>query len=977
MELCLECISALLSARWGGHLEPALSGQLLILFTFLAKPSSAENGIAATSEELQALALRCTTQLFTEASRTDQAKQAMTATANIPALAEAVLVMLDSLTDSKATSVRLHAVTALKALNDAIPDDDALASFFPKLVSSLTRLLTPSSSNRPSFRVVEQGLGLLTSLLLRLLSDQKTSNLPVKATLQNSVTSGVVSRSTSWLHATASQVKIALSNVFKLRHHDKVEVRAALLQLCICIIQDCRTSLSDCASMAIETIINIADHDDPQSTVENKLKALLSTDQHLSDLLRESLYGWTVSLPRLMQSKDDHTRRRIIHQISVALRLFEQNTATLDERLAFSLREGISMVFFESKGLQELPEEPPDNSIDRALFLPSTQQPAFQPLKLQFKGQDDMMSDFKLLIQELAKSDSALTVAQELVRLIDVGPLEMRLASFWVSVNIIRDIMTKTSSFDDFIDMGTPGLRETLLDDLYFHSVTILNHSALIPDTSWQFFALALETVALQATRHKSGFRAELSEILYLVLHHLGSPNPVLRGHALTCLEIISNASGYADAGELVVANVDYIVNSIGLKLAIGDVSPQAPRVLLMMMRLCGPSLLPFLDDLVGSIFDALERYHGYPKLAELLFLVLRGMVEAGVQAPQLAVSSGDEQTLNQQSKKTITVADVVEALETFKANNYGNDESENGFSKEAFPRKPWKDISTAKSGDQSDLRDEGQQSTDAQTGEPPPPAPRTFDLLLKISELTQHYLTTTSPSLRSSLLSLLRTTIPAIAKHENSFLPLINTLWPVLLPRVQDPEAYVVCNALHIIALMCKHARGFMRTRIENAWDLFKDVHGRTRHQAQDRSKGNNLKAISLSVSNVETGMANLSMAHHSTLETFQPEMYVDAPTRMIWRSLVEVLCAISEYVALSEDRFDELLDILDPVMGTDHVRQALEHGNPDAVWLRLYKRNTQSSNEKSNDASRPAKTFTPTVRMPVGRPHWQFVRI
>jgi hypothetical protein len=36
LELCLESISTLLRAGWGGSLEPALAGQLLILFTFLA-----------------------------------------------------------------------------------------------------------------------------------------------------------------------------------------------------------------------------------------------------------------------------------------------------------------------------------------------------------------------------------------------------------------------------------------------------------------------------------------------------------------------------------------------------------------------------------------------------------------------------------------------------------------------------------------------------------------------------------------------------------------------------------------------------------------------------------------------------------------------------------------------------------------------------------------------------------------------------
>ncbi|KAF1938300.1 ARM repeat-containing protein [Clathrospora elynae] len=976
LELCLECISTLLRAGWGGGLEPALSGQLLILFTFLAKPSSAENGISATSEELQSLAFKCMAELLVESSRTHQGKQAITATANIPALGEAVLVMLDSLTDSNSNSVKLQSVYALKAINDAIADEDALASFLPRIVSSLTKVLTPTGSNRPGFRVVEKGLDVLSSLLVRLLSDAKTKDLPDKALSKQSGDSTKVSRSASWLQATALQIKIALANIFKLRDHDKPEVRKALLRLCLSVIRDCRTSLSLCTSMATETIISLAGHEDSNNSIEHELKALLSVDQDLSDLLRESLHGWIIALPRLMQSKDDHSRRRIIHQISVSLRLFEQDPTVLDEILADSLRDGVSAVFSDAKGLEELNEKAADAITDRSLALSSTKSLFFSPIRLQFKFQDDMMAEFRILIQELARSNSALTVAQGLTGSIDNGTIERRLASFWLSVNLIRDVAATNPSFDDFMDLGTPNPREELLDDLYSHSLSLLNQRDPFADTLWHFIALALETVALQARRYKSEFRAELTEVLYPVLHHLGSSNAALREHALTCLNIISEALGYSSAGELVVANVDYIVNAVGLKLAYGDVSPQAPQVLLMMMRLCGPSLLPYLDDLVESIFDALERYHGYPKLAELLFSVLKGMTEEGVKAPQLALTAGNDAKKSHHRKGLVTMDNVVAALKKLDADSRRRDEEENKEPKEPFPERPWKEEKTAEYEEQSDANDDEQQPPAPQTEEPPPPAPRTFTILLKISELTQHYLTTNSPTLRNSLLSLLRRTIPALAKHENSFLPLIHTLWPVLLPRLQDPEAYVVSNALDIVALMCEHAGDFMRTRVEEAWDLIRKVYRRTKQQ-DNRGKSDNLKSTSLNISAIETRMTKLSMDSPATTDLSRPELYVDAPTRMIWNSLVSLLCAIATYVTVREERFEEMLDMVDPVLARKDVREALEHGNVDAVWLRLYKKSKQDSGGKWSETGSSAKPVNLVGKIPVGRSHWHFVRV
>ncbi|KAI8942024.1 hypothetical protein NX059_000130 [Plenodomus lindquistii] len=996
LELCLECISILLRTGWGGSLEPALSGQLLILFTFLAKPSSAENGIAATSEELQALAFRCMAELLIENGRTEHGRQAITATANIPALGEAVLIMVDSLTTSPSHSVKLHSIKALKAIIDAIVDDDALASFLPKIVSSLTTLLTPSSSSRPNFRIVERSLDVLSSVLSRLLSDAKTKHLPEKAP---SNPSGTVARSASWLQATSSQIKIALANVFKLREHDKPEVREVLLRLCLCVIKDCRASLADCTSMAVETMVSLVGREGSEDRIEQRLKSLLSEDTKLSDILRESLHGWIVSLPRLMQSKDDHHRRRIIQQVSVTLRLFDEDPTNIDDRLADSLRDGVSSVLSDSKGLEELSDQSSSSVTDRTLMLSSAKSAEFPPLKLRFKGQDDMMAEFRLLVHELARSDAALKVAQGLATSIDGGPEEKRLASFWLSVNLLKDVTLTNPSIDDFMDLGTPNIREEVLDDLYSHSLSLLNQRDPDAHTPWQFFALALETVALQARQYQSEFRAELSEVLYPILDHLGSSNTALREYAMTCLNIISEASGYANAGDLVVENVDYIVNAVGLKLAIGDVSPQAPQVLLMMMRLCGPSLLPYLDDLVGSIFDALERYHGYPKLAELLFSVLKGMTEEGVKAPQLALTTGDQDSQHQHQTNTVTMTHVIEALKQLQSATQKKAAEHSSQTHEPFPQKPWKEQDPPPSAigpndiPEDDDDNAPESSPPTTQPDPPPPAPRTYAILLKISSLTQHYLTTPSPTLRSSLLSLLCTTIPALAHHENSFLPLIHTLWPVILPRLEDPEAYIVAGALDVVSLLCEHAGDFMRSRVDEAWEIFRRVDRRARDTGRNSSSSSSRGGVGRGGRKLEIGRITESMGglpvgaqrggftsssafdldkvstREKEKEVYRPERYIDAPTRMVWNSFVGLLCSVARYVTVKEERGEEMLDMLDVVLEKEDVRSAMECWNADAVWLRLYKRGLQGNRSVLTDMGLRG--------IPVGRPEWRFVKV
>ncbi|KAF1965582.1 ARM repeat-containing protein [Bimuria novae-zelandiae CBS 107.79] len=952
LELCLECISVLLRTGWAGSLAPELSGQLLILFTFMAKPSSTESGVAASSEELQTLALKCTTELFNQASGTVQGKQQLTATANIPALGESVLVVLECLTDAKSNSVRLQAAAVIAALVTAVEDKDALANFLPRITSSLTKILTPSSTNRPSFRVLERGLDIMSILFLRLLGDQAIRDLP-KTSPEASKDGEKTVRSVSWLQATASQIKIALGNVLKLRNHDKTEVRQALLRLCTTIIQECRTSLADCVGMVVETMVILAGRGGPHDTVEDDLRMMLATDEKLSDLLRERLHGWIISLPRLMQSKNDTGRRQVIHQISTTLRLFNEDQVLLDDLLAENLRDGVSAVFKDSKDTESIVEATPTTAIDQQLIPGAPRSESFEDLRFRLKGQDDTMKEFKVLLSELAKSDSAVTITQELVNGLDFGTQESRLATLWISVNLLREAMTLNPSIDDFVDFGGSNPQEELLDNLYAHSLTILSPQDTTSTLPWHFQALALEVLALQASRYKIEFRPELTETLYPVLHCLGSANPSLRNHAITCLNIIADSCGYASASELVIANVDYIVNAVGLRLSYGDVSPQAPQVLLMMMRLCGPSLLPYLDDLVGSIFGALERYHGYPKLVELLFAVLKGMAEEGVKAPQLALPS----TSSSSPPPTPSHKDILQQLQDLESRARQQDEDLEDLPRGAFPQQPWtaqslsdEAFDPSSSIPEPDAPPDEQSQPPPKDEPPPPPAPATFSLLLKISSQTQHYLPSTSPSLRTSLLSLLQTTIPALAKHENSFLPLINELWPVLLPRLEDNEAYIVANTLDVVALLCEYAGAFMRSRIEGAWDVLKRLYRRTAQRAGQAGGLRQRHSTPTRLAELST-ITGSGRSTASSLSSPTPHLlgvYTATPTKMLWEALVRFLSKVARYVPISDELFDEVLDMLESVLDEPEVKEALEKRNKDAVWLRLYRRSRDAAGEE-----------------------------
>ncbi|KAF2015392.1 HEAT repeat protein-like protein [Aaosphaeria arxii CBS 175.79] len=980
LELSLGCISILLQNGWKGNLSQDLFSQLLILFTFLANPSSAHNGIPETSEELQVAAFQCMAELITEMSRSLKGREYLTDTSNIPSLSKAVLLMVDSLAEASSNDVKLQALCAIEAVTEGVSDQDALASFVPRLLSSLTKVLTPSSTNRSSFRVIVRGLNSFSLILLKVLSDGEVGQLPSEVPSAKESTDKVM-RTTSWLHATANQIKIALANVYKLKHHSKEEVRHALLGLCFRVLQDCRKSLADCSSMTIEIVISLAGRGDRNSTAEKDLRLLLSSDTRFCSLLRESLYGWVISLPRLMQSSDDSARRQIMHQISTALRLLNDegvDTTIIDDILAENLRGSFASILKDASGAIQVVDTASATNIDTSLVLGSVRPSSFDVLELRFKSQDDMMTEYKVLLQRLAQTKSANTVARDLVNAIYSENQETQLASFWLSVNLVKEILKHDTALDEFLSFGTPSIQSELLDEMYSFSISNLSSSDI--DADWRLQALSLEVLALQAERYGDEFQAELIDALYPVLHLLGTTNPRLRNHAIVCLNIIAKSSGYTSARELIIANVDYVVNAVGLKLNYHDISPQAPQVLLMAMRLCGPSLLPYLDDLVGSIFSALERYHGYPKLVELLFSTLKVMAEEGVKSPQLMLTENEHKPVSS-GRKPRSMLDTIHLIKAAKENSTQEDEEHESRMEASFPRRPWKEMLEKKTGDGGDKdaddeeEDEPEEENAVQpVADAPVPAPETFNILLKISELTQYYLTSPSPSLRTSLLSLLHTTIPALAKHENSFLPLINTLWPVLVPRLDDPEAYIISGALDIMALLCTYAGDFMKSRIQDIWNTVRQLHRRvnSRQKGMDRATTKTPLA-SLNLNNPHDTSAVVK-GRDGALDSFRPELYTDTPNRMIRGSLIRFLSSVAQHVAVQEEFFDDIVDMLDPVLDRIEVREALDSRNPDAVWLRTRMKEIQlpARNQPKGISAVQEKS---EIRLPQGRPEWQFI--
>ena len=968
--------------------------QLLILLTFAAagKTITGQSEAVEASEELRLVACKCLSALFRSFAGSSNV-QVLTTLANLPSLGQCITAVLDGITDGPSAAVQLSAVAALDAYLDCSDDKEALASLFPGIISSLTKTLQRDSRSRRSWRVLEASLRCLTKTLRSMLDDDDI--LP-HVTLEASTMQHVdmkTSLTQSWLKATAGQIKLALTTAVKIQDHGRAEVRQALMELCKMVLECCQKSLPECTTLAVETAIGLSWElqEDEKSQSEQSLERLAMRNDLVIESIKSSQHAWVTSLPRIIQSNDDTAKSRVIHQISTSIRVLSDLRAESDffnDHLMMSLRGAVSAAI--SGRPAQVAVVQLDSSVNATRGLSEAVSTSFSSVLSIQKSQQETLSKLQALAETLSASSSGVDIATTLAESLQNMAGNSGVASFWLSLSMIRHSLGAVDKETSLFELPPDAALAwtDVLEMLYSHSLLIIESTSTEEDEEdWRLQGLALETIALQAQQMRSDFRAELVDALYPVIHFIGSSNAQLRHHAVVCLNVVAQSSGYESASRLIIDNVDYLVNAVALKLNTFELSPQAPQVLLMMIRLAGPSLLPFLDDLVASIFAALDNFHGYPRLVKLLFSVLREIVVEGSRADTLMITSEREDRHRKTQYRPLAMAEVAELLEKSVRRQAERRaaEKEDNFEDESFPREPSKHLFSSKlpvsvkqsqggldSLEVGDEMDEGPEEQQAVEQKPDSPS-KTYNMLQSIARLSQHYLTHESARLRRDLLDLTGTASAALQQNEDSFLPLVNDLWPVVVRRLYDQEPFVVVSAAKAVASICMAAGDFMSSRLETEWprlkalywQVYPEVDTATNPKAKRRPRMKQANEIDLPVrvrstspsAGLITAISSSSKnpptsTSTSTSATQLAKQPLQTSKLQIHTALIDLFVTMLEYVRVNETIFDDVVDMFAELLpARKDLQDVLAARNPDAVWLVLHLQQTRGQLETETE--------------------------
>lgn len=981
LELAARCLQILVEKGWRTNLSPPMGKQILILMTILAggSPGQAQGQKSSNprSEELVVAAFNCLSAVFLVLDSPEAALTIYNEVGTTTIVDQTVYVLLEGITDGSSDDVRLAAVTALRGLYSHITSRVVLASLMPRTVSSLTKTLLPTTQVRLSYKLLQSCLGLLTEILRAVLNDADTfAAFGDEGRSEADLGEDGSVLDESWLKATSSQVKLALANVIRLRSHDRPEIREALLQLCLTVIEQCPKSLADSMTMMVETMVALSELDDQNkpNSAYLALRHIATSDNDVVDILKSSLHTWVVALPRVMQANDDSAKQRAIRQISTAFSILSQTQASsgiLDGSMTSSLCESVAAaVHIPSNSMQALSSA--DTKLDLDLLQHGVGHTTFHPVLLEHRSQAQTLRELQSMISSLNKTDSSLAMTRSLLDRLHGATGNFIVAPLWLALRFLEND-DRNFSFDDMLSgygcSSSLSSRSSLIEELYSVSLPILTDHSSIDSQDWRLQALALEVVALEARQLGESFQPELIDALYPVLQLLGSNNPNLRHHAMTCLNILTKACNYADTSTMLVDNVDYLVNSVGLKLNTFDVSPQAPQVLLMMVRLCGASLIPYLDDLIGSIFAVLDSFHGYPKLVELLFSALGAIVDEGVKQPAtLAITNGNEQNLPapKQRLKLRSIADIAKKFTERKERTNHTAPIDIGEEiTDSHPKRPW--TSTHDGPEQPKEEDTGDIEPDLgkESEEPLPPTQDPEDskalskphsLLLHIAESIPPHLSSPSPFLRRSLLAILNRALPILAHDENSFFPLINNIWHSVSARITLPpsltsgsvsltitaspsdsktqgsnmdetgvkeETFVIVSACEVLEAMCRGAGAFMTSRLEHEFPRLKRIYLRVwdkvhadaekiiarRKHRQQPHKGNIISPIQEQENSAISNKPNEPDATTSLSPSDLTRIFTSH--HAIWKSLTSLFTTMLIYVRLPPDIADEICSL------------------------------------------------------------------
>lgn len=733
------------------------ASQLLSVVVYLVSPEPPGQltKFREKSNELHTSAFQCIHAILKACERSSIASQV----AASPSIPHIITVLLASLQYDSDVSAHLAGLKSLHLIWDQLKPDQ-MALLLPGTVSKLVNFAAMA---------YEKAHVKARAAAVRLFA------VAVAGCLADSLQESKV-RDSRWKSTAVGQVNRSIETIYGLLSKANPEIVLAAVDMASMIAQNCSQTLE--MEKVIETLIvgSTSPFDDVSSRANAVLDELRSKPE-FSDALEKHSVVLVDSLSSKLSSYDEKSALVAVNAISKSLK-YEKGEAFLDSLLTM---------------------------IDRGLVLTKPRQSKLP------QGNDLALADFGLQVNVSSQVEQSIAgLLNELGR-VNGKPVLFSLLDklqstpnplgqsqlLWIAANILQ---------------GYEGDQDTTYDYLDFTFQIVSDAGSLSSTLPPSLVGLSVNLLGRLALSLGKEFESQLVDVLFPVVNLLGSDNPIVNYHAKLALSAIAKGCKYPSPQVMVLANKDYILDGVSVKLNTMDISPTTPAMLSALINMAGDSIVPYLDDIVASLFVILDNYHAYSVLVTGIFSVFTTIAKVLVaDAPKTIKSS--------QTKKLHfdTFEEMIEALKRKPVVPDLPEAPEAPETEEEEPR--IQELDPEADDIDAPMNDEEEWNS--------PVAKSSYMIAKRIMGYADRFLTHKNASLRFRLLKLIISSLPVLATSDKEFLPTIHKLWPVLVSRLEDPEVFVVEAALECLGSISTYTGDFVSSRFQELWPTLKQKFG------------------------------------------------------------------------------------------------------------------------------------------------------
>lgn len=634
----------------------------------------------------------------------------------------------------------------------------------PGIISSIVKIL--QESYILNSKIIVNGLAVLETLLSLVFRIQHTVGFT-----SDSLISAPSELSMEWSDNTLPKIETALSLIFFHRLHDTISVKIALMSLSRTFLPLVPSKYSSLRTALLETFLFYQISLDTRPESIKCLVSLTICDEQRLILVNKAT-NLIKTLPNLIKKNDKY----LIDLLLGYIMFLKDTSAQISTSKVLSI---CKCALIDTRIVSE-------DSYGNIIY-------SFQ--------HGHIMESIRLFWRLCGRFMNAIQVLESIITTIEV---EISSEQVWTANEIV--IGFQCVGLEDFVsDHKEITAKYTgILNRLssvymrYLESIEVTSATKIV-------ISLCLEGVERISLVLGQDLNDILEDGLLIILQLAGNEDIQISKSARISLSRISDNLGFSSESELIVENFDYLISTIGIRLQVLEKNTRIAQVLYAAVKIVGIKCQPFANNIVEDLMDALDESDTVEgNVCISIARALSAFVE---------ISAEDDDRNN--AVKIPLVPNPINELRHYILERKRNQLDEDRITKS----KSIKEIENYFTDKEKDFKSV---EKSPEVADEPSSLNESQSLTMSILSRMQYFINSDSPQLRKIIIGIVTSAVKSLQNVSTSLHPLIHSIWPMIISRLNDKEFYITIQTLELISELAKYAPTFLTRRvIDDLWPL------------------------------------------------------------------------------------------------------------------------------------------------------------